>query len=363
MAEDNLFVIVTGTDPTSRKGGIGFALPGYLTALERAGLDFKSIPTYHPSTCGGSWWPWLCSFRTLRQQLITCHNSGQKVIVYSHAGGGVSILREGILLAFCRLYGAKTVMQLHAVTVDRYLRHKVECFLFSLAISPSSALAILTSWWRDRLVSAQIEKPVYVIPNPLPLPWEKIAKVKLHCKINKEKLVILCLTRIEPGKGVDFLVDAMPLLPKSVRLIVAGDGSQLAMLKEQTKILGVDSRVQFFGWVTGEDKQRLFDEADIFCLPSSYDSFGMGFIEAMANGLPIVALNWGPVRDVVPNERTGILINKDEPEQLVSAIERLRDRALRKQMGEEGKRWVLEQFSTEKIGKDLRKVFDSVLSA
>lgn len=361
-----MHVILTGTDPTSRKGGIGFAMPGYLAAIKHAGICYESIPTYHPTAPGGSWWWWMRAIPRLWRHMHATRRSGQQVILYSHAGAGVSLLREGVVLALGRLWSAKTVMQLHAPEIDNYLKSRWTLNLFKLAVSRADCLCILTPWWRERLADAGTEEPIFVIPNPLPKAWEEKARTKAT-RIERrdvDEMVVLTITRIEPGKGVDLLIEAMVHLPAGVRLVVAGDGSQLAALKQRVSALGLASRVRFVGWVAGDEKQRLLDEADIFCLPTSYDSFGMGFLEAMANGLPIVALNWGPIGDVVPNGRAGILIDEADPERLAAAIQRfMDDPALRKRMGTEGKRWVLERFSAEKVGEELRKMFDAVAQA
>jgi len=162
------------------------------------------------------------------------------------------------------------------------------------------------------------------------------------------------MSRLEPGKGVDLLVETIPLLPDSVSVVVAGDGTQLTKLKKRVVELGIERRVRFLGWVQREDKFRLLREADIFCLPSSYDSFGMGFVEAMAHGLPVVALDWGPIRDVVPDGECGFLVKQATRECLAQAIMKLADNTeLRKTMGANGKQWVVEQFSVDKIGKKL----------
>lgn len=353
-------VIVTGTDPSSRKGGIGFSLPGYLAAMEHAGIAYISIPTYHPSVSGGKWLLWMRAFPVLRRLIWEYRRTNNKVIVYSHAGAGISLFREGFILAFCRLLGAKTIMQLHAFTVDTYLRHAWPRWLFRMAICPSSAIAVLTPWWYKRLLSSEIKKTIFVIPNPLSAEWEKSARTVRNRRKARKSLVVLTITRIVPGKGVDLLIQAMPLLPKTVQLLVAGDGSQLEIIKERVKSLGLKTRVRFAGWVSEDEKQRLIDEADIFCLPSSYDSFGMGFLEAMANGLPVVALDWGPISDVVSNGRAGILIRDKDPRQLSDAIVRMMDSDFRQWMGDAAKQWVLEQFSAGEVGKLLQVMFENV---
>ena len=357
----NYVAVVTGTDPSSCKGGIGIAMPGYLTAMEGVGIAYESVPTYHPSEPGGRLWWWLRTLPALGWYIISRRFYGQRVIVYSHAGAGISLLREGILIGLSRFCGAKTVIHIHALEVEDYLHHTLKRFLFRLVVFPASAVAVLTPWWRERLSDAGINKQIFVIPNPLPQTWEERALSMPVRKVYSKEIVLLTMTRAEPGKGIDLIIDTMPLLPETVRLVVAGDGSQLRVLKKRARELGIDARVCFMGWVVGEDKQRLLDQADIFCLPSSYDSFGMGFLEAMANGLPVVALDWGPISDVVANGRCGILIRDKNPKNLAEAIKRMTDPDFRRQMGKEAKRWVLEQFGSKTTGASIRTMFECVL--
>ncbi len=358
---DKIYVILTGTDPSSKKGGIGFALPGYLAALDTAQISYKSIPTYHPTAVGGKWWWWLRALPKIGGHILTNRFSGRSVILYSHPGAGISLAREGILLALSRLLGAKAVMQLHTLTIDRYLRHPWQRFFFQLAIAPASALGVLTLWWQKRLLGAGIQKKMFVIPNPLPPDWEQRAfSKKVLVRPKDFPLTVLTLARIVPGKGVDLVVEAFAFLPKSVRLIVAGDGDQLNAIKHRASELGIFSRIAFAGWVVDEEKQRLFDQADLFCLPSDYDSFGMIYLEAMANGLPVIALDGGPISDVVPHGRCGLLIKQKDPKQLAEAIRSLMAPDLRQRMGKSGQRWVIDQFSARKVGQSIRSMLEEI---
>lgn len=354
------FIIVTGTDPASRLGGIGFALQGYLRALEVMGVDWLSIPTYHPAESGGRWRPWLAAFPRLAREIRAVRRQGKVVIVYSHAGAGASLMREFFILTWSRLMGARSLMQLHALELDEYLGHPVQRYLLRLALSPAQALGVLTPWWQGRLAAEGVRKPIFVIPNPLPEEWEARARLPLPGTMSRDKINLFSLTRLVPGKGVDEVIEAMPLLPDEFEMIVAGDGPLRKKLTARVQQLGLVQRVRFTAWVAGEDKQRLFETADVFVLPSRYDSFGMGFLEAMANGLPVVAAEWGAIPDVVPNGRCGILVRKADPEFLIDAILALRDQKVRHRMGAEAKRWVLEKFSAEIVGRQLYSVFQAL---
>ena len=96
--------------------------------------------------------------------------------------------------------------------------------------------------------------------------------------------------------------------------------------------------------ITGEipDTDAVRDEyraADVFCLPSLQEGFGIAFLEAMASGLPIVACRSTAVPEVVPDGEAGLLVPPDDPKALARALIRLlRDPLLRRRMGEAGMR-------------------------
>jgi len=353
-------VILTGTDPASGLGGISTALPGYFRALETAGISYLVIPTHHPAIAGGKWRLWLAAFPRLVREICAARRKGDIVTVYAHPGPGISLFRQFFVLICARLLGARTVMQMHPLEFDGYLDHPVKRLLFRLTLSPAQALGVLTPWWQRRLTAGGIRKPMFVVPNPLPKDLEARALSARRVVMNPDKLTLLSLARLVPGKGVDEVIEAMPLLPDEFELIVAGDGPLREKLVARMQQLGLEQRVRFAGWVAGEEKQRLFDAADVFVLPSRYDSFGMGFLEAMANGLPVVAAEWGAIPDVVPHGRCGLLVRERTPQALAQAILKLRDVELRKQIGVEAKRWVLERFSVAVVVKEVAAMLQAV---
>ncbi|QOX78544.1 glycosyltransferase family 4 protein [Trichlorobacter lovleyi] len=354
---DKLHVIVVGTCVTSKSGGIANALPGYFHALHQGGISFEFLPTHHPTAWGGKWRFLLASILKILQHIRCARYTGKKIIIYAHVGGGMpSFVRKAILSLIVKFLGVPVVMQLHGVTIIRYLASPFGRFFFQTAVSLSSVLCVLTPWWENLLLSAGIDRPLFVVPNPLEEGLEQIAYSPISSESNKN-VSILSMTRLEAGKGVDVVIESLSFLPDSVRLIIAGTGSLLPTLKKSVVELGLEERVTFVGWVGGADKLRLLREADIFCLPSSYDSFGMVFVEAMAHGLPVIALDWGPINDIVSDGVCGILIKQAEPEYFArAAIKLVCDNKLRTRMGINGQIWVREQLGAKVIGEKLRKI-------
>jgi glycosyltransferase involved in cell wall biosynthesis len=112
----------------------------------------------------------------------------------------------------------------------------------------------------------------------------------------------------------------------------------------------IDHAVDLRGAVPSDgDVRSAFLDADVFCLPSLQEGFGIAFVEAMAAGLPIVAVRAGAVPEVVEDGVTGLLVPPSDPSAVAGAIIRLLDdREARFRMGEEGTRRA-ERFDLQRV--------------
>lgn len=156
---------------------------------------------------------------------------------------------------------------------------------------------------------------------------------------------LVCVSRLVAWKRIDLLIRAVAELD-GVELEIIGDGIHKDRLKKLAKSMGADSRVIFAGSVKNESLRHRLVAADIFALPSDAESFGIVFVEAMACGLPIIAVNAGGVPEVVRNEYNGLLVRPNDLESLKLAICRMRDDAnLRRVYGERGAEIARTDFS------------------
>ena len=122
---------------------------------------------------------------------------------------------------------------------------------------------------------------------------------------------MLSVCRLLPQKGPEMLIRACaalrPQLP-GLRLVIAGvevDRSYRAVLASAIDELDVADMVTLAGW--RDDVPRLMAAADIYAMPSTMEPFGLVFCEAMAMGLPVVALDDGGTPEVVVDGETGLL--------------------------------------------------------
>ena len=325
-------VLITGTDPSVVRGGIGFVLPGYFAALNAAQLSWEFLPTYHATAWGGRTL-WAC--RGLIQILKRLADTRRRarLIIYSHPGRGVSLLREGLILRIARCFGARTVIQVHSLSVIKYVGQWRGRLLLKFALGGAHVVLTLTPWWKAFIEQQFPEMTIRIVPNPMPpacteAAWGILAsRNDEHTRKQGCARTILAMTRLVPGKGLDTVIEAMSYLPGEYRLLIAGSGPSEKRLKAMVSSLNLDHRVKFLGWVDEEAKISLFREADLFCLPSVNDSFGMVYIEALSNGIPVVAGDWGPIRDVIP-EGVGRLVPPNDARATSDAIRELSKRSL-----------------------------------
>jgi len=128
-----------------------------------------------------------------------------------------------------------------------------------------------------------------VNPNP---PGDR-QRLRKELGIPEETLIFLFLSRIDPKKRLDLLLEAFEKASEKMpacKLIVAGDGNPrlLAQLKKKAGSLSCAADVMFLGFQHGQRKSDLLAGADVFVLPSDFENFGIAVVEAMHAGLPVV---------------------------------------------------------------------------
>jgi glycosyltransferase involved in cell wall biosynthesis len=150
--------------------------------------------------------------------------------------------------------------------------------------------------------------------------WRGLAAQVPH---QSDGATILCVARQYPRKHVADLLRALPAVRRAIpgaRAVIAGDGPEHANLRTLAAELGLSDAVTFTGALPDDDLARLYCQADIFCLPSVQEGFGIVFLEAMACGLPVVATLAAAIPEVVPDRRAGLLVRPGDVAALAHAL-------------------------------------------
>jgi glycosyltransferase involved in cell wall biosynthesis len=170
---------------------------------------------------------------------------------------------------------------------------------------------------------------------------------------------ISAASRLVPIKGLESLVCAMPMVLEqqpAARLQIAGEGPSRHQLEQLCADLGIAKRVAFMGWQ--QDLSAVFRTSHLFVAPSLAEGFGIGALEAMAAGLPVIASNVGGLPELVDHGRTGFLVPPNDPQALARCIvQLLSDRELRIRMGRDAQLRVAKRFSPAAMARQISDVY------
>jgi glycosyltransferase involved in cell wall biosynthesis len=195
------------------------------------------------------------------------------------------------------------------------------CNLCDAVIAPSESI-------RELLLRRDVTVPIEVIPTGLdPLAYTKVSKDQARAELGipADAFVVGHVGRLAPEKNLDFLtrvVRGFLASNRSVRFLVAGVGPAKDGMLAQLRADGLEDRVHAFGVLDTETLARVYRAMDVFAFASRTETQGMVLTEAMAAGVPVVALDAPGVRDVVADGVNGRLLQDEEPTAFVEALVR-----------------------------------------
>jgi glycosyltransferase involved in cell wall biosynthesis len=178
--------------------------------------------------------------------------------------------------------------------------------------------------------------------------------------------IILYLGRMDPYKGVQFLLRALPLVLEKVptaKFIVAG-ATRFDKINIQDFVLSkrIRNSLIFTGYLSETEVPLLYAICDMFCYPSMWEGFGLTPAEAQASAKPVVAFNHCAIPEVVKNNETGILVEPKDHKKMAEAIIKLvKDMNLRKHMGNEARKRVEKLFTWDLSAKKTFEVYRNVV--
>ena len=189
-------------------------------------------------------------------------------------------------------------------------------------------------------------------------------------KNSEDDFVIGTIKALEPPYGIEYLLRAFALLTatysgrKKLRLVIAGDGSLRKSLQRLAEDLGVINKVRFLGQIAHSQVPQLLNSFSVFCALSLSESFGVAILEASACQVPVVVTNVGGLSEVVRDNLTGFIIPAKDAQAAANAVGKLIDQgSLRRDFGEAGRKFVLENFEWSQNAKRMENVYESVLKA
>ena len=242
------------------------------------------------------------------------------------------------------------------------------------AAKMSDHVFTITSALKEILIEEGIEADkITVLPNAVDPDKFRIMEKdeSLEKRLDfKGKVVIGYIGSFVKYEGLDILLEACSLLYKKVgdtfRLLLVGDGDMMHALRDATRFLQLEDIVTFTGRVSHDEVNKYYSLIDIAPLPrkglrvcelvSPLKPF-----EAMASGKVLITSSVKALAEIIEEGKTGLVFEKDNAEQLAERLESvIVDEKLRKDIGKNARKWVVENHSWDLIAKRVTDVYDKL---
>lgn len=206
---------------------------------------------------------------------------------------------------------------------------------------------------------------ISVVPTGIDLkPYENLEGQKVRQERGwGDDLVLVSIGRLAKEKNWELLLEGVARAikgRKNVRLALIGDGDYREDLEVLAVDLGIGDQVEFVGKVPFDEIPHCLSAADLFCFASTTETQGLVTMEAIAAGLPVVAVDASGTRDVIEDNHQGFL-TLNTPESFGWAVERvLNDASLRQRFSEAGKERV-KLFEMKREAEKLVEVYEQAI--
>jgi glycosyltransferase involved in cell wall biosynthesis len=307
-------VLLVGPDYKNHRGGMGALIAVHKNQYE----VFNFIPSFK---CLNS--NFLKSVYFVRQLLKIIYflaRNKEIQLVHLHSAKSGSLYRKLVIAYIAKVaFHKKIINHIHTGHFQNFyensnwLGKKVIRFFLNL----NDVTITVSDFWKTYFTTSFNLKNVYKINNMV-----EFAEIPTTTT-NHDPVYILFLGLITPNKGIfDLLMvlaEKRALLKNRLKLVVGGYG-QVDELKAIIQKNDLDEFVEYKGWVTGQEKEKLFQQADIFVLPSYYEGVPVSILEAMRFGKPIISTFVGGITEIVEQGINGLLIQPGDHAALFNSL-------------------------------------------
>lgn len=286
-------------------------------------------------------------------------------VVHIHTCSGLTFFLDGMLLLIARWCHHPVVLHIHGGFFDQFLDGlNVPLLWAARRISRlADRVVVLSEEWRTRLSGRLPGTAIVVVQNGIPLSGDP----SLSHPHDSGRVRVLYLGGLSANKGLFELVRAISELPADLLLVIAGAESEPGFsgrLQDECRRLGLESRTEFVGQVSGQNKADCFRNADVFVLPSHAEGLPISMLEAMGAGLPVVVSRVGGIPSVVEDGVHGLIVPPGEVEPLRRALSELAgDPRKRAEMAQACRQRIVDRFDIERTAETLLQLYRSVGSA
>lgn len=306
-------------------------------------------------------------FRLLRAFCVAYRIVRNESIQLLHTHGYFADIIGG---AVARLLGIPQVSTCHGFTAPNS-KLRIYNFVNVLLLRQCKKVIAVSEAIRANLVKAGIRPSrIKVIENAIEDIQDSATvsqyrkKIRNLLGIAKQENVVGYVGRISPEKGLEHLIEAVCIMNRTgplCKLLLIGEGPQEPQLRHMIREKGLNDDVLFAGFQ--EHVEEWLSVLDVFVLPSLTEGTPMVLLEAMANGIPVVATAVGGIPKIVRSNFNGLLVSPANPEELANGIRTvLSDEPMRTKMAAAAKDTIVARYNLDTWIKKIESVYLSVLS-
>jgi len=276
---------------------------------------------------------------------------------------GGAFLRDAVLVFLLKtFFSKKIVFHLHGKGIYQEMKKsKLLSMVYNYVFS-NSEIILLSSLLMNDIKLIKTNKQVHFLPNGI-YPMEE---AKSENQLTSIKL--LYLSNLIESKGVLILLEALNKVVKKgyrdFKINFVGKTSKSItkeIFNQEVERLKLQSFVSYLGPKYGNEKTEIFNSSDIFVFPTYKDCFPLVLLEAMQSKLAIISTNEGAIPEIIENDKTGIICEKKNIDELVAAIIRLFENPkLIKELAENGRNKYKKNYTVEVFENRLVECFDKI---
>jgi glycosyltransferase involved in cell wall biosynthesis len=311
-------------------------------------------------------------------------------------GKSVALYRDWLVMLICRPFFKRVILHWHAAGMAKWLetavqiRTRAATYRLFKPVDLSIVLSRFNVADAEKLLSHRICVVHNGIPDPCPdfatsvlprrrarfaararlLAGEKLAAGEIAAAGGDAQIInVLYLAHCSRDKGLFTAMEGVALANRRLAasgsmarmkltvaggFVTAGEKAEFDRMLQSPEHAG---NVEYLGFVSGERKEQILREADVFCFPTCYfgENQPVNLIEAMAFGLPIVTTRWRSLPEMLPPDYPG-LVDPQSPEQVAAGLIRLMD----EKSGEAMRDNFLGRFTLERHLENLARAFHEV---
>lgn len=278
-------------------------------------------------------------------------------IVHIHTADYGTEKRKRIFAWLTKLFGKKLIVHLHSSGPEFSIGSRYRD-LYRYSFTHADKVILLSNTWKKEAIKAfnLPDNKMEVLYNPCPT-------VKPSDISEREKYILFAGT-LTHRKGYDDLINAFALIASKYpewRLKLAGNG-EIEQGKALTRELGIETQVDFLGWVNGEEKDNAFRHASAYCLPSYSEGFPMGVLDAWAYHLPVITTPVGGIPDVGIDRQNLLLFNPGDINSLAHKLDELIcDHGCYSKIQTASASFATINFNIKTISNQLCQIYQSIL--